>query len=380
MPDNSKITLKQLKDAMNMVKAYIDAEISAISGNNIPCTRIALSNDSLSFTTTDTQTLVATVTPTNCTDTVTWSVSPTGIATVNNGVVTPVANGSCTITVTCGSKSATCAVTVALPNTDCTGINLDKTNLTLTGGGTETYTLVATVTPTNCTQPVVWSVSPEGVVTVNNGLVTAVADGEATVTVTCGTQSATCVVIVSGMATASTALYELAEAKTFNGTSDYLDTGVTLLTGDNLNKDWTMLIDFTPTKLAQASIIHCMTESSPWPGMYLGLTTTGDIQIIFPNGSSKNNIVTATADQRVKLVIKKVGNTFTIYDSSMTSLHTNTPASITTTSNTVLLGALQYKETTSEGMGYNRFFTGTIHKFKIVEGDMSSSDCLSWMA
>lgn len=62
-----------------------------------------------------------------------------------------------------------------------------------------TAQLTATVSPTNCTQPVVWSVSPEGVVTVVNGLVTAVTNGEATVTATCGTQSDTCNVTVSGM-------------------------------------------------------------------------------------------------------------------------------------------------------------------------------------
>ena len=297
MPDNSKITLKQLKDAMNMVKAYIDAEISAINANNrIPCTSIALNKDTLSFTTTDTQTLSATVTPDNCTDIVTWSVSPAGIVGVNNGVVTPVGNGSCTITATCGSHSATCAVTV------------------------------------------------------------------------------------SGMAAPSPALYELAEAKTFNGTSDYLDTGVRLLTGDNLNKDWTMLIDFTPTKLAQSSIIHCMTEASPWPGMYLSLMATGAIQMIFPNGVANNNIKTVAVNQRYKFTIKKVGNTFTVYDSTMSSLHTATTSTITTINNSLILGAIQVHNDGNGTTQYSRYFNGTIHRFKIVEGDMSNEECLNWMA
>ena len=76
MSDTSKITLKQLKDAMNMVKDYIDAEIRAMA-NNIHCTGIVLNKDTLSFTTTYTQTLFATVMPYNCTQSVTWSVSPT---------------------------------------------------------------------------------------------------------------------------------------------------------------------------------------------------------------------------------------------------------------------------------------------------------------
>ena len=265
------------------------------------------------------------------------------------------------------------------PGIPCTGISLDKTNLTLTGGGTESYTLTATVEPTDCTQLVVWSVEPEGIVSVNNGLVTAVADGEATVTATCGTQSVTCAVSVSGISLAAGTLYELRGEKTFNGTRDYLDTGVTLLSKDDLSKDWTMLIDFTPTSLTQASIIHCMTETSGWPGLYLSLTATGGVQMVFPNGSTKNNIVTVAANQRVKFVIKKVGNTFTVYDSTMSSLHTNTPSTIDTTPNTVLLGAVQITKTNGE-KEYARYFKGTVHKFKIVEGDMSSSDCLNWMA
>ena len=115
MPDNSKITLKQLKDAMNMVKAYIDEQIQGISPNppEVPCTGIVLNKDTLSFTTNDPQTLSVVVNPTNTTDKVAWSVNPTGIVTVVDGLVTPVTNGSCTITAACGTQSATCAVTVS---------------------------------------------------------------------------------------------------------------------------------------------------------------------------------------------------------------------------------------------------------------------------
>ena len=102
--------------------------------------------------------------------------------------------------------------------------------------------------------------------------------------------------------------------------------------------------------------------------------------MVFPNNSANNKIVTATANQRYKFVIKKVGNTFTVYDSTMSSLHTNTPSSINTTPNTVLLGAIQMYDTGQGKMTYGRYFNGTIHKFKIVEGDMSNEDCLNWMA
>jgi uncharacterized protein YjdB len=58
--------------------------------------------------------LVATVTPENATDaTITWSSSDEAVATVVDGKVTAVANGTATITVTTANgKTATCVVTV----------------------------------------------------------------------------------------------------------------------------------------------------------------------------------------------------------------------------------------------------------------------------
>ena len=90
-----------------------DIVITCTAVSNLkPCTGITLSANTLTFTTTDTQTLTATVTPSNTTDKIVWSSKPIGIVNVNNGVVTPIKNGSCVITATCGSKSATCNVTV----------------------------------------------------------------------------------------------------------------------------------------------------------------------------------------------------------------------------------------------------------------------------
>ena len=66
-----------------------------------------------------TVTLVATVAPENAADkTVTWSTSDDKVATVVDGVVTAVANGKATITAKAGEKTATCEVTVAIPEVD----------------------------------------------------------------------------------------------------------------------------------------------------------------------------------------------------------------------------------------------------------------------
>ena len=73
----------------------------------------------------------------------------------------------------------------------CTGITLDKASLALTSIGS-TSALVATATPSDTTDAVIWSTSDADVVTIANGTVTAVACGNAVITATCGTHSATC--------------------------------------------------------------------------------------------------------------------------------------------------------------------------------------------
>lgn len=112
LPEVNNNTMTRFRNYMRDRAVYVDAQMLEI-GTKVPCTGIVLSADTLSFTATDTQTLTATVQPSNTTDVVTWSVSPTGVVIVNNGVVTPVANGSAVITATCGTQSATCNVTVS---------------------------------------------------------------------------------------------------------------------------------------------------------------------------------------------------------------------------------------------------------------------------
>ena len=72
---------------------------------------------------------------------------------------------------------------------------LDRTSVELTEG--ETTTLVATVAPDDATvKMVAWSTSDEAIATVDNGVVTAVAAGTATITAKAGDKKATCTVTV----------------------------------------------------------------------------------------------------------------------------------------------------------------------------------------
>ena len=70
-------------------------------GEAVPCTGITLDEQTKSVTSLSPFTLVATPTPANTTDEVSWISSDTDVATVADGVVTPVGLGEATITATC---------------------------------------------------------------------------------------------------------------------------------------------------------------------------------------------------------------------------------------------------------------------------------------
>ena len=90
----------------------------------IPVENIVLNMTSLSLKVNETATLKATVTPDNASDaTITWTSSNKSVAEVEDGVVTAVASGECTITASAGGKEAVCTVKVG----EGTGYNLTYT-------------------------------------------------------------------------------------------------------------------------------------------------------------------------------------------------------------------------------------------------------------
>ena len=84
-----------------------------VTGATKPATGITLNKTALTLTAGKSDTLTATVTPADTTDTVSWSSSKEAVATVDStGKVTAKAPGTATITATAGTKTATCTVTV----------------------------------------------------------------------------------------------------------------------------------------------------------------------------------------------------------------------------------------------------------------------------
>ena len=143
----------------------------------------------------------ATVTPETALDkTVTWASSNTEVATVTaDGLVTAVADGQTTITVTAndgGGVKAECVITVS---TKVETITLNETQKVLELG--QTFQIEATVTPEEATdKTIVWSSANEAVAKVSEtGLVTAVKTGVAVITATAkdgGGAKATCRIVI----------------------------------------------------------------------------------------------------------------------------------------------------------------------------------------
>ena len=137
---------------------------------------------------------LVTVLPENATDkTVTYSSSDTKKATVSEeGVITAVAEGTAEITVTAGDKTATFTVTVKpkpAGTVSVESITLAETianGASLETGKTLNISSMITVLPENATdKSVKYSSSAEEYATVSDaGVITAVAAGEATITVT----------------------------------------------------------------------------------------------------------------------------------------------------------------------------------------------------
>ena len=172
--------------------------VCTVTVKEIKLSKITLSKKTLTIAEGASKTLKVTYSPSNTTDskTIKWTSSNKKVATVTSkGKVTAKKKGTATITAKCGTKKATCKVTVkgiALKS-----IKLNKTKLTMDKGTSKT--LKVTYTPSNTThsKKITWSSSNKKVATVSSkGKVTAKNYGTATITAKCGTKKATCKITI----------------------------------------------------------------------------------------------------------------------------------------------------------------------------------------
>ena len=129
--------------------------------------------------------------------TIKWESSNEDVATVVNGVVKAIAPGTTTITATSvNNKKDT--IIVEVPVVELEDVTIDKADLTIEKGSSETLTAVVSPEDTTDNKTITWSSSDDTVATVDaNGKVTAVGVGTATITATAAGKTDTCTVTVT---------------------------------------------------------------------------------------------------------------------------------------------------------------------------------------
>jgi uncharacterized protein YjdB len=209
------ILAKSVGDATISVSAYnsactvekktilvhvVNEDTAATATPTTPTTQLSIQNPPDSLALGEKAALTA-VQDAGASEAISWSSSDTGVLYVSSkGVVTAVGRGSAEITATSASgvkASVTIAVTAAPEVVTVKSVRLDQTSLTLYLGEGSAQ-LTATVLPADATNgKVTWTSYNTQAATVDqNGLVTPVGQGVATITASAGGYKASCTVTV----------------------------------------------------------------------------------------------------------------------------------------------------------------------------------------
>ncbi len=218
-----------------------------VNNPTVPVAEITLNKTTAKVEAGDTVLLTATVAPDNATNKeIIWSSDDEDVATVDNGKVTAVAEGTATITVaaTDGSGiSATCNITVTKKTIYVTEVTVSETTLSLEAG--QSAKLSATVAPDDATnKSVIWSSNDKTVATVDSeGNVTAHKAGTATITVTPAVgsgKSASCKVTVTPkVVMVSEITFDMVSMTLEEGDSSTIAAEVAPSTATNKELEWT---------------------------------------------------------------------------------------------------------------------------------------------
>ena len=286
----------ELRNSVTLNRDYISAFV--------PVTGVTLTPDTLSIEAGKTAGLTATISPANATTHQhSWASENGKIAkaygeTLNTAKVTAIGVGKTTITYTIGGKEASCEVTVTPRTISVKSITLNKTQLSLVKGATETLT--ATVLPTT-DKTVIWESSDTAVATVKDGIVTAVATGNATITAKAGEKTATCAVTVtnpsnsgssSGGGGSSTPRYAVT-------VPDKTENGSLSVSSKNAKKGSDVTITATPDKGYEVDDIVAKDAK----GNKLTLKDNGDGTYTFTMPASKVTIEATFAETQAEPIV-----------------------------------------------------------------------------
>lgn len=261
----------------------------------------------------------------------------------------------------------------------CTGITLSATELAFTEVGTQTLT--ATVEPENTTDAVVWSSDDTSIATVSSGEVRSNANGSCVITATCGEQSASCNVYVSGIESGTESgdvpadyVYALSEARTFSGASqNYIDTNTKLF---DESKDFAIVIEFEGASdtVSGSAVFHCANEATPWPGVGIDVKSAHGYRV-YANGGHLNVSLGDTRKQKYVIQKDSTANVLTIYKTfENTILQKNESLINATFDLDIMLGI---KQDTTGVPTNGTAWKGTIHDFRVYFRKLTDTEIIN---
>ena len=330
----------------------------------IPATGITLSATTISFASYETYTIIATVEPADTTDTVVWSSSNEEVATVKNGVVTPVAGGDCVITATAGSVSAECSVSVA-ENLEVITYNVTNNLTNVTNNNSDTtasgYYSAKLSAPDGYDMTVAITM---GGVDVTEDVYSA--DGSILITTVTGD----IVITATAQLRAYDKFYELLHTPVTANADVYEDTGLTFgsSAANGYTKAWTLCVDFDVSTYSKymygvnASSKKCMDATTNGAGSLLLYSCSAQPGTAIPSisdGKRYRYVITHEANS------DKVVNVYCINNGEI--LQQQLSATYGSFTNSVYAGNLYVGGSTAAA------FVGTINEFTIYDGVLSGA-------
>lgn len=287
--------------------------------------------------------------------------------------------GANTITVTYGGKTTTFIVNVTQAEK-----TLQRITAVFNQGSAVIYTdsslndlksyLTVTARYTDGTTQTVTNYTLSGTLT----------EGTSTITATYGGKVDTFDVIVTRQLPSP--IYSLASATEFNGTSDYVDTGIKLMDEEKIV---TVVYDaLSKTSLDFSSgenptIFHCMNENSPYPGINEQFINYGGYNVsLTVNGDSKVGILAQpinSSNERIRFVIvldteNGIAKAWRKIGDNIASSGTMSLSNFVAVSQNLIIGAYQ---TTSGTKG--RFWKGTMYDFKVYDFAFTDNEATAYL-
>lgn len=159
---------------------------------------ISLDSDAISIKVGSSATIYVRFTPGNASNqNIIWTSSDESVAVVSEGIVKGIDAGTATITATSedGGFTDSCQITVEKKRPNVSSIMIEPTSVSLYEG--ETATLKAIIIPEDAFyNSISWDSSDTSIATIEDGVVTAIKNGNATITATAGGKTAKCIIEV----------------------------------------------------------------------------------------------------------------------------------------------------------------------------------------